>query len=346
MLLCSRPWGLLQSYDWPPVLFGTLQATGFSSLPDDLTCTSMKERWSIPREREIGNQEFQSVLVKKPRPGANYERYIKNTLYSPARQYRVLDRSHYNSVEPKPLIATIAPGVNDPLQLVPTKFGHAVKGSVISYQQKLSEEYLINDYSCTPFPDLPLPNAEMRFANEMSVCLQQDKLTALDVVSLSRQTAIEVEKKTTAQSQSSLWTMLRNKRITASKYGQVAKRQSNFDNLVRQINPSRHVVTAPMQRGLDLEPRAAFIYASVANQNQVNLFPSGLVINPKCPWLGCTLDRKVFDLHAEKQGLSPFGLLEIKVVKEGATDFANVAYLMKDRDSIVLKLKRNHDYYY
>ena len=81
-------------------------------------------------------------------------------------------------------------------------------------------------------------------------------------------------------------------------------------------------------------------------QNQVNLFPSGLVINPKCPWLGCTPDRKVFDLNAENQGLSPFGLLAIKVVKEGATDFANVAYLTKDRDANVLKLKRNHDYYY
>ena len=54
----------------------------------------------------------------------------------------------------------------------------------------------------------------------------------------------------------------------------------------------------------------------------------------------------MFDLNAEKQGLSPFGLLEIKVVKEGATDFANVAYLTKDRDANVLKLKRNHDYYY
>ena len=77
--------------------------------------------------------------------------------------------SHYNSVEPKPLMATIAPGVNDSLQLVPTKFGHAVKGSVISYQQKLSEEYLINDYSCTSFPDLPLLNAEMQFENDVSV---------------------------------------------------------------------------------------------------------------------------------------------------------------------------------
>ena len=72
----------------------------------------------------------------------------------------------------------------------------------------------------------------------MSMCLQQDKLTSLDVLSLSRQAAIEVEEKTRAQSQSRLWTMLRNKRITASKFGQVVKRQSNFDNLVRQINLS------------------------------------------------------------------------------------------------------------
>lgn len=33
------------------------------------------------------------------------------------------------------------------------------------------------------------------------------------------------------------------------------------------------------------------------------------------------------DLSVEEQGLSPFGLLEKKVVKEGATDFQNVAYL-------------------
>ena len=135
--------------------------------------------------------------------------------------------------------------------------------------------------------------------------------------------------------------MSRNKRITASKFGLVAKSQTNFDNLVKQINPSRHVVTAPMRRGLHLEPRAACIYASIAKQNQVNLFPSGLVINPKCPWLGCTPARKVFDCNAEKQGLSPFGLLEIKVVKEGVTEFDNVAYHTKDMVSNVFKLKRN-----
>ena len=41
-----------------------------------------------------------------------------------------------------------------------------------------------------------------------------------------------------------------------------------------------------------------------------------------------------------------FLLLEKKVVKEGATDFQNVTYLTKDKDSNVLKLKRNHNCYY
>ena len=52
------------------------------------------------------------------------------------------------------------------------------------------------------------------------------------------------------------------------------------------------------------------------------------------------------DLNVEEQGLSPFGLLDKNFVKEGATDFQNVTYLTKDKDSNVFKLKRNHNCYY
>lgn len=319
---------------------------GLQSVPDSATCTGMKERWSIPRERKIGNQEIGDVLVKKIQPGANYDRYIKSTLYSPATYYPIFSQNQYGDLSPKPLAATIAPGLNDSMEMMPTKFGHAVKGSVISYQQKMSAEYLINDYSCTVFPNLPLPDAGIRFNNAISLCLQQDKLADLNAMSLSREVAIDVETKTRAQSHSSYWTQLRKSRITASKFGLVAKRQSNFETLITYLNPSRRVITGPMQRGLNLESRAAFIYASKAKKDKVNLYPSGLIINPKCPWLGCTPDRKVFDGTVELQGLSPFGLLEIKVVKEGATDFRNVAYILKDVDSNPIRLKRTHDYYY
>ena len=54
-----------------------------------------------------------------------------------------------------------------------------------------------------------------------------------------------------------------------------------------------------MKRGIEMESTAAMSYARNAKHNTVNLFPSGLIINPKCPWLGCSPDRKVYDIDAE-----------------------------------------------
>lgn len=98
---------------------------------------------------------------------------------------------------------------------------------------------------------------------------------------VTRETAIKLEQQTISQSSNETWYYLREKRITASKFGKVAKRVTNFDSLVNQLNPSRRVVTADMQRGIEMEPVAAMAYANIAKQGMVNLFPSGLIINPK-----------------------------------------------------------------
>ena len=55
---------------------------GLTSLPDDVTCISVSQRCSVPREKRIGTKEIQSVLVKKQRIGANSNKFIKTTLYS------------------------------------------------------------------------------------------------------------------------------------------------------------------------------------------------------------------------------------------------------------------------
>ena len=57
---------------------------GLKSLPDDLTCTMMVERWSVPRGNHISPQSVDTLMVKKPQEGANYDKFIKTTLYSPA----------------------------------------------------------------------------------------------------------------------------------------------------------------------------------------------------------------------------------------------------------------------
>ena len=321
---------------------------GLKSLPDDLTCTSMQQRWSIPRGRKIEQKEIQSVLVKKPQMGADYTKFIKSTLYSPSNMYGILSSAHFNDLNPKPLMASIAPTVQElpSVPMVISKFGHVPRGSVLSYQQKLSQEYVINDFLSVGYPELPLQSSGERFHNNIQLCLDSNKQAALESLSVTREVAIDIQEKTVTQSDNSLWYLLRKKRITASKFGVCAKRVGSFENLVVQLNPSRPVTTANMRRGIELEPRAAMVYANVAKGGLVNLYPSGLVINPKCPWLGCSPDRKVYDSEAANQGLNPFGLLEIKVVKEGETDFGNVRYVTTDPITKELTLKRNHEYYY
>ena len=84
-----------------------LKQLGFKSVPDDLTCTMVAQRWSVPRARQIEPQCVDSVLVKKPQEGANYNKFIKSTLYSPARQYPLLgpeEKNKLKSLNPEPLL--------------------------------------------------------------------------------------------------------------------------------------------------------------------------------------------------------------------------------------------------
>ena len=69
-----------------------------------------------------------------------------------------------------------------------------------------------------------------------------------------------------------------------------------------------------MKRGIAMEPLAASVCASKAKNSMVNHYSCGLVINPKCPWLGCSPDKKVFHSQEADNGMCPFGLLEVKVV--------------------------------
>ena len=169
---------------------------------------------------------------------------------------------------------------------MPTKFGNAVQGSPLSYQQKLSQEYVINDFLASDFPKLPLEDAGERIMNNVQLCLNQEKNAALDALSVTRAVAIDLEERTVTQSASNLWQFLRSKRITASKFGSCAKRMSNFENLVKQINPSRHVVTAAMRRGIEMESHAAEVYANVTKNGIGQYIPMWVGHQSQVPMVG------------------------------------------------------------
>ena len=83
----------------------------------------------------------------------------------------------------------------------------------------------------------------------MSICLDSNKLVKLESLSVTLEMVHALEEKTREQDESDLWHSLRKKRITASKFGVVARTISNFDTLVKHLQASRLVQTAAMKRG-------------------------------------------------------------------------------------------------
>ena len=146
----------------------------------------------------------------------------------------------------------------------------------MSYQQKLSQEYVINNYSCTSFPPFPLEFSDDRLENNVMICLDETKMASIESLKVARDMAISLENMTITQRINNLWHLLRSKGITVSNYGRVAKRKANYETLVNQLNPSRKVVTQDMRRGIELESTAAMVYANEAMKDKVNLFPLGL----------------------------------------------------------------------
>lgn len=101
-----------------------------------------------------------------------------------------------------------------------------------------------------------------------------------------------------------------------------------------------------MKRGIEFEVYVVMVYVNLVKGGCVNFFFLGLVINFKCVWLGCSFDCKVYDLDVVNSGKNFFGLLEVKVVKEGEIIFDNVRYLVKDFVISVYILKIIDIYYY
>ena len=107
-------------------------------------------------------------------------------------------KENFDNFETKPFIASILPreGKLASMPLENSKFGKVFRGSILSYQQKLSEDYVINDFSCTNFPTLPLDSAETRFDNSVSTALTQKQQASLDALGVTKEASLDIQEKT------------------------------------------------------------------------------------------------------------------------------------------------------
>lgn len=308
------------------------------ALPEDIAKTSLPQSWHEPRGERIQGKAVQDLTVSghSKMASSSTPRDVRSTLYNPVRGDSVNWKDHVDELQSSVKDMLIIPAlklVN--VENVTCKFGQVPKGSVLSYQQRLEENCVINLFDETSFPELPQQNF---MCNNYNTILENEKQVMLDSLKLSKTEISKFETQTRLQSQSPLWYRIRKHRLTASNIGEIFKRRKENKTLVERLKSTRHVTTAAMRQGIASEPFAASEYAKCLN-NQVNLYACGVVVNYWAPWLAATPDRKVYNPRM----VPMFGLLEIKCPQ--VSSVLEAKYLLKDETG-QLKLKRNHSYYY
>ncbi|KAJ8307432.1 hypothetical protein KUTeg_015516, partial [Tegillarca granosa] len=183
------------------------------------------------------------------------------------------------------------------------------------------------------FPPLPVKNV---MENEYSVVLDQQKCARFSSISITTEECHSIENLTRLQSLDPKWHAIRKDRITASVAGDIVKRKADNEPLVSRLKTNRRVITESMRHGLSHEAIAADAFSKLQDQN-VNIYPCGIVVSPYAPWLAASPDRKVYSTTM----VPPHGLLEIKCPMK---TLAECTYLTRNENSY--SLKKNHNYFH
>jgi len=138
--------------------------------------------------------------------------------------------------------------------VVLTKFGPVPVGSVLSYQQKLDDNLVINIMDGVAFLNVPV---QFFMINTYQATPTHEQLVKRRGLNLSKNDFFKFEEKTRLQNQSDLWHKIRRHRVTASQIGKkIYRRRKDEPSLATQLQSSRHVTTSAMWRGIEYEPRA------------------------------------------------------------------------------------------
>ena len=348
--------------------------TKTKSVPDDLVCTSLPQQWHKPRGKSISSEPLMNMVFKKPKLGTTASGStsvqsspgIACSLY-PAVKAAPSDieiesfKAHLQNINKNFGLSLY---MNTGGKSVPTRAGPAPLGGYLSYQMAptegnfkvtcnvdLSKQCNSNTVPITNYRSFPVSLYLPLFI--VTQCTSEHQ-QFYDSLRISEQDANSLESETQSQRNNSRWWSERRPRLTASTFGDILSRKSVSNaflkGLVGDGNTSSNSrnLPEPLKHGIEYESKALEQYENYLKHSghPVKTFPSGFVVNPAFPFLGCSPDAKVIDVTED----NPYGILEIKcpykhrnVTPETACAGDGQFHLeMKDDFPV---LKENHKYY-
>ena len=337
--ICSHLIGLLY-------ILVHYQRMDYVSVPSVISKTSLPQTWNVPQRKDgIEAAQVNELKIAKIKPKSEEPvtkkikrdvECVSSTLYCPVKRPVQHDRFHQTLLQNLGAIGSDAQYrklSSNALPDINTVYGQIPKGSVLSYQQKEIEgvdKDIITDSDHKDVPQIPFGTQPLDFTYVLTAAMQN----YLDGLSISDNSARQLERATIRQSQSKMWHSVRHIRLTSSQFKPICSRQKDFESLAKRLSSPRSIQTAAMKHGIAQEPHAAKLYSEITGNN---VYLSGFIVNPHAPHLGASPDRYVYDVTT-----GSYGLLEIKCPQNAS--YTQCAYLQKAAGEV--KLKMTHDYYY
>ncbi|CAH3173713.1 unnamed protein product [Porites lobata] len=284
-------------------------------IPDDLVCTSLPQQWHRPRGKNISSEPLTEIIFKKPRLGTTCTGESTSVSVSPG-----ITCSLYPAIKAAPTNAEIESFKDDLKKVnknfglslymnagsekVPTRAGLAPLGGYLSYQMAPTEGNFkvtcnvdlskqpasSEDVPRTIYPSFPLSLVSPLFI--VTQCSSEHNQFY--------ENATDLERATQSQRNSSRWWTERKPRLAASTFGEILSRKSITSPFLKGLVSDQNApvdsrnVPAPLKHGIENESRALKQYENylVNSGHPVKTFPSGFVVNPAFPFLGCSPDGK------------------------------------------------------
>lgn len=166
--------------------------------------------------------------------------------------------------------------------------------------------------------------------------MEEEFLCRFRVTQITAEEVQEVELHTRDQGNSSRWFEERQKRMTASRFGDICKAtdRRNMEALAVSFLSAKTLNTAAVKHGKKYETVAL---EQFERENGQKTLKCGLFVNPKIPYLGASPDGIIDDTVVEVK--CPFS------AKNELISPQTVPYLKLDSDGC-LTLSRTHNYFY